>query len=59
MTKYVIAFVIFSGIIYYYNVDLISLVDKSGIPTWLEEKGYKVRKDTATSTSATTSVVLP
>lgn len=50
MIKLLIAFVIFAGVIYYYNLDLIALVNRSGIPVWLVEHGYSIHKEAATST---------
>lgn len=50
MIKLLIAFGIFAGVIYYYNLDLIALINRSGIPVWLVEHGYTVRKEVATST---------
>ncbi len=50
MTKLIITFVIFAGVIYYYNLDLIALVNRSGVPQWLVEHGYSIHKEVATST---------
>lgn len=55
MTKYLIAFAIFAGVIYYYNLDIIALVDKSGAPEWLAKKGYNVKNSTTTVASSDTA----
>ncbi len=57
MTKLIIAFVFFAGLVYYYNLDIIALVDKSGAPEWLAKKGYTVKNSTSSpaSSSATSS----
>jgi|GEM_PF-2492757 len=54
MIKLILAFALFAGLVYYYNVDIIALVDKSGAPEWLAKKGYNV-KVTSTSTPSTVS----
>lgn len=53
MTKLIIAFVFFAGLVYYYNLDIIALVDKSGAPEWLAKKGYTVKNSTSTPVSTT------
>ena len=50
MIKLAITFIIFAGFIYYYDVDVKRLVEKSGAPQWLESRGYKAKHDTATNT---------
>ena len=47
--RILIAFVIFAGLAYYFNIDVRTVVDKSGVPAWLTEHGVK--------TSATSSSV--
>lgn len=54
MIKTLIAFVFFAGVIYYYNVNIIALVDKSGIPQWLEDHGYHVKHSEDSSIATTT-----
>ncbi len=51
MIKTLIAFVIFAGIVYYYNVDIFALVDKSGVPQWLEDHGYRAKHSDVTPTT--------
>lgn len=51
ITRIIIAFILFAGLAYYYNVDVRALVDKSGVPTWLSEHGYSIRHDAATTTT--------
>ena len=36
---------VFAGLVYYFNVDLIALVDKSGAPAWFQKHGYVVRSE--------------
>ncbi len=50
MIKILIAFALFAGVVYYYDVDVRALVEKSGAPKWLEEHGYSVKRETSTST---------
>ena len=49
--RIIFAFVLFAGLAYYYNVDVRSVVDKSGVPTWLASKGIS----TSATTTATSS----
>ena len=51
ITRILIAFVIFAGLAYYFNIDVRTVVDKSGVPTWLAEHGIKT---SATSSSGAT-----
>ena len=53
ITRIVLAFVLFAGLAYYFNVDVRALVDRSGVPTWLSEHGISVTRDSS-STSTTT-----
>ena len=48
--RILIAFVIFAGLAYYFNIDVRTVVDKSGVPAWLTERGVKT---SATSSSVT------
>jgi hypothetical protein len=50
MIKIFIAFALFAGIVYYYDIDVMALVDKSGAPQWLEEHGYRAKHEVASST---------
>ncbi len=52
ITRILFAFVIFAGLAYYFNIDVRSVVDKSGVPAWLAEHGIKT---SATSTSVAAS----
>ena len=52
MIKLLITFTLFAGLVYYYNLDLIALIDKSGAPEWLAKKGYNVKNNTATVASS-------
>ena len=56
MIKFIIAFIIFAGLVYYYNLDIIALVDKSGAPEWLAKKGYTVKSGSSTPITATTTI---
>ncbi len=40
MIKTLIGFVIFAGVVYYYDIDVMKLVERSGAPQWLQEHGY-------------------
>ena len=53
ITRILIAFVIFAGLAYYFNIDVRTVVDKSGVPTWLAEHGIKT--NAASSSIAATS----
>lgn len=57
MIKVVISFILFAGIIYYFNVDIMALIDKSGAPEWLLEHGYRVKNE-QTINSATSTALL-
>ena len=48
--KLIVTFIIFAGIVYYFNLDITILVEKSGAPQWFEKKGY-VTKSPAFATS--------
>ncbi|KKU78865.1 MAG: hypothetical protein UY04_C0024G0003 [Parcubacteria group bacterium GW2011_GWA2_47_7] len=45
MIKLLLTFMVFAGLVYYFNVDLIALVDKSGAPAWFQKHGYVVRSE--------------
>ena len=49
MIKLLATFVAFAGLVYYYNLDIIALVEKSGAPEWLAKKGYNVKSDATAS----------
>ena len=54
ITKFIVGLIIFAGIVYYYNIDVRKTVDATGIPTWLEERGYTTSSsDSSTTTTAT------
>ena len=52
--RILIAFVIFAGLAYYFNIDVRTVVDKSGVPAWLAEHGVKTSA-TSSSVSATSA----
>ena len=52
--RILIAFVIFAGLAYYFNIDVRTVVDKSGVPTWLAAHGIPTSE--ASSTLAAASV---
>ena len=61
MMKLIVMFVIFAGVMYYFNIDLHGAIDRSGVPQWLAEHGVKTSKDatatvslSGTSTATTT-----
>ena len=43
MTRLIITFIIFAGVVYYYNIDIIRLVERSGAPEWLAKKGFTTK----------------
>jgi hypothetical protein len=47
ITRIFIAFVIFAGAAYYFNIDVRNLVDKSGVPAWLAAHGIATQSSTA------------
>jgi hypothetical protein len=47
MIKLAIMFALFSGFVYYYDIDVRRLVDRSGAPQWLEAKGYPIKHNVA------------
>lgn len=53
--RILIAFVIFAGLAYYFNIDVRNLVDKSGVPTWLTEHGIKTSATSSSVTATSTS----
>ena len=53
ITRIVIAFILFAGLAYYFNIDVRAAVDKTGVPAWLTSRGVNV--NAASSTSATTT----
>lgn len=55
MIKLVITLIIIAGVVYYYNLDIIRLVEKSGIPEWLEKEGFVTKNSATKSLDATTS----
>ena len=57
MVKMIISFIIFAGVIYYYNIDIIRLVEKSGAPEWLAKKGFVTKNPSVVSTS--TEPIIP
>ena len=49
-------FILFAALAYYFNIDVRSVVDKSGAPEWLAAHGIAPKQGTATiSGSATTT----
>ena len=56
MIKLLLTFALFAGIVYYYDINLIALVERSGAPEWLAERGYATKSDTAAVGNATTTV---
>lgn len=38
MIRLLVTFMLFAGIVYYFNVDIIALVEKSGVPNWFQEQ---------------------
>ncbi len=60
MIRLLIAFIIFSGVVYYFDIDVRGVVEQSGAPQWLAEHGITTRDQiaqsaTSTATSTTTS----
>jgi len=50
-------FVLFAALAYYFDIDVRSVVDKSGAPEWLAEHGIAPKQSTASAagTDATTT----
>jgi hypothetical protein len=51
------AFILFAGLAYYFDIDVRSVVDKSGAPEWLAAHGIAPKQSTAAAadTDATTT----
>ena len=49
--KLIISFIIFAGIVYYFNLDIINLVEKSGAPEWLAKHGYMTKSPSVASST--------
>ena len=52
MTRLIITFIIFAGVVYYYNIDIIRLVERSGAPEWLAKKGFSTKRHSAVTNTA-------
>ena len=50
--RIIIAFILFAGLAYYFNIDVRTVVDHSGVPTWLSAHGIA---PTSTSTATSTT----
>jgi hypothetical protein len=46
ITRIIITFLIFAGIAYYYDIDVRTVVDRSGVPAWLAEHGITAKATT-------------
>ena len=53
LTRIIFTFIIFAGLAYYFNIDVRTVVDKSGAPAWLTAHGITTEHVTS-STSTTT-----
>ncbi len=51
MMKLILLFALFSGVVYYYDLDIKSIVERSGAPSWLEARGYTIKHHTASAGS--------
>lgn len=51
ITRIIVTFMLFAGIAYYYNIDVRTVVDKSGIPEWLTAHGIAPQKEAASTTA--------
>lgn len=49
--KLIISFIIFAAVVYYFNLDIINLVEKSGAPEWLAKKGYVTKSPLVASST--------
>ena len=55
ISRFIIGFIVFAGVVYYFNIDVRATVDKTGIPVWLALHGF-LTNSTQTATSSTTTV---
>lgn len=58
ISRFIVGFILFAGIVYYFNIDVRATVDKTGIPVWLAEHGFSTNaaQSATSSTIATTNV---
>lgn len=60
ISRFIVGFILFAGIVYYFNIDVRATVDKTGIPMWLSQHGFSTNvaqtATSSTSTSATTNI---
>ena len=56
ISRFLVGFVLFAGIVYYFNIDVRATVDKTGIPVWLSLHGFPINS-AQIATSSTSTVV--
>lgn len=60
ISRFIVGFILFSGLVYYFNIDVRATVDKTGIPVWLSRHGFPTNSEqsatSSTSTIATTNI---
>ncbi len=53
MARFIISIALFAAVIYYFNIDLIKLLDKTGIPQWVGNQFNVPIKATSTASTST------